>query len=384
MTLQSNWELTKCAPINLDSDAIYKIAFASLKGMNYRLGVDLLGRIGSEEIFFTTKTSQLKSLLGFNNRILEQSYRDSVLEKARIEYDFIKNNNIKLSYFTDNDNFPSRLTECDDSPIILYYLGENILNKAHIISVVGTRHATVYGIGFVKELVGTLARKRDNVVIVSGLAYGIDVTSHKEAIDNDIPTAAVLAHGLSTIYPADHRHIAARIVKSNGMLITDYPHDSIPYRPHFIARNRIVAGVADCTVVVESAEKGGAMITARIASGYNRDVFALPGRTSDPYSRGCNHLIRTHQAQLIQSPDELIEFMGWQTHDDCQQEQKLFYQLNPDEQKIVDFLTIQGEGFINRISVETGISMHRLMGLLIDMEFKGLVINQPGGLYRLA
>lgn len=366
------------------SQQLYRIAFGSLKGMNYKFACDLLSRLGNEEIFFKASTQQLKSILGFDNNILDRAYRDAVLENARGELTFIREHNVEILYFTDHEKFPQRLAECDDAPALLFSLGENTLNSRHIISIVGTRHATVYGVEFVKALVSELAKSLEDVVIVSGLAYGIDVTAHKESVSNDIPTVGVLAHGLSTIYPSVHRSLAATMIKKKGMLLTEYFHSSRMYRGNFVARNRIVAGLADCTVVVESAEKGGAMITAGIASGYNRDVFALPGRNTDRYSRGCNRLIAQNQAALIQSPEDLIDFMGWDKKPEIADDKKLFYQLTDEEQKIIDFLTRNGEGFINRIAVETGIGMHRLMGLLVDMEFKHLIVNQPGGLYRLA
>lgn len=363
-------------------ERLYKVAFASLKGMTCRFGRDMLGHLGSEELFFTASTSQLKSVLGFDNKILEKGYREEVLEKAKRECEFIDHHNIKTFYFNSPD-YPARLLECDDAPAILYGIGNECFNAAHVISIVGTRHATVYGIGFVKELVEALARQLDDVAVISGLAYGIDVSAHKESLKNGVPTIGVLAHGLDSIYPAAHRNVAATIVKSNGMLLTEYGHDSPVHRGNFLARNRIVAGLADCTLVVESAEKGGAMITARIASGYNRDVFALPGRITDQYSRGCNRLISTNVASLVQTPEDLMTLMGWEMKNKGTEDVKLFYQPTPEEQKILDFLTKNGEGFINRISVETGMPIHRLMGLLVDMEFKGLIVNQPGGMYCL-
>lgn len=369
----------------VDDKLLYRIAFASIKGMTYKFAVDLLGRLGEEELFFTATTSALKALLGFDNKILERGYRDSVLEEARRELEFVKANNVKVFYFDDNEEYPQRLAECDDAPPLLYGLGDCDLNAAHVVSVVGTRHATVYGIGFVKELVEELKKKRPDTLVVSGLAYGIDVTAHREALRNGMDTAAVLAHGLSTIYPSAHRNVAVEMVKNHGILLTDYRHNAPMHRANFIARNRIVAGLSDCTLVVESAEKGGAIITANIASGYGRDVFALPGRRSDTYSRGCNRLIATNRASLLQSCDELLEAMGWESEEtDDEPQKELFHQLSDDELKVVGFLEKHGEGYLNRIAVDAAIPMHRLMGLLIDMEFKGIVVSLPGGLYRLA
>ena len=296
--------------------------------------------------------------------------------------DFINSHNINVFYFTDVENFPSRLCECDDAPILLFGLGTPTFNCPHVVSIVGTRHATVYGTGFVKDFITELSNSLEGLMVVSGLAYGIDVEAHRQSLECNVPTTAVVAHGLSTIYPAAHRNIAAKMVKEGGMILTDYRHDARIMPANFLARNRIVAGMADCTIVVESAIKGGAMTTAHIASAYNRDVFALPGRNTDKYSAGCNRLIAENSAMLIQQPTDIIEFMGWETTKQNQRD-SLFYQPTPEEQAIIDFLTTNGDGFINRIAVATGISIHRLMGLLVDMEFKGLVVNQPGGLYRL-
>lgn len=360
---------------------LYKIAFGSVKGMTYRLATDLIGRIGSEEVFFSASTESLKSLLGFDNKILDRSYRDEVLEAAKRELDFVEANKVDILYFDNQEQYPQRLRECDDAPPLLYALGKCNMNRTHVISVVGTRHATLYGIGFIKELIEDIGKRLPDTIIVSGLAYGIDVNAHKESLKNNVPTAAVLAHGLSTIYPSANRGVAAEMVKKGGLLLTDYPHDARIHRPNFLARNRIVAGLSDCTVVVESAEKGGAIVTAEIASNYNRDVFALPGRANDTYSRGCNRLISQNRASLIQDPEDLFNLMGWK-YLEIEEEQKLFYQPTEEEQKILDFLEKRGEGQLNRISVETGLPIHKLMGVLVDMEFKHLIVNHPGGIYR--
>lgn len=366
-----------------DDALLYRIAFGSVKGMTYRLASDLIGRLGSEELFFTAKTEALKSLLGFDNKIFDRGYRQEVMEQAKRELDFVEANKIRILYFTDPDNYPQRLRECDDAPSLLYALGECDMNRRHVISIVGTRHATLYGVGFVKDLIETIGRRLPETVVVSGLAYGIDVNAHKESLKNDVPTAAVLAHGLSSIYPSVHRQVAADMVKSGGSLLTDYPHDARIHRANFLARNRIVAGLSDCTLVVESAEKGGAIVTAGIASSYNRDVFALPGRSNDMYSRGCNRMICQNKAALVQDPDDLFNQMGWEALED-NREQKLFYQPTEEEQRVLDFLEERGEGQLNRISVDTGLPIHRLMGLLVDMEFKHLIVNHPGGIYRKA
>ncbi len=364
-------------------DITYRIAFASLRGITRTLAGELLARIGSEEAFFSATERQLACVMGFNNRLLSQSYRDEVLEKARIETDFVKRNNVRLYYFTDAD-FPSRFIDCDDAPVILYSLGSCNLNASHIVSIVGTRHATPYGIDFTTRLVEELSATIDDLVIVSGLAYGIDIAVHRAALNCGIPTIAVLAHGLNTIYPATHRNTAADIIRQNGMLLTDYRSIDTIHKGNFIARNRIVAALSDCLVVSESAEKGGALITANIASGYNRDVFALPGRISDRYSAGCNRLIANNIAGLIQSASDLATAMRWHVKAIEGNQSEMFPSLTNEEQSVIDYLTGHDDATINQLCVALNYPIARLMALLIDMEFKGLILTFPGGRYRLA
>lgn len=361
----------------------YQIAFASLRSMTRRLADELLSRIGGEEEFFCATESQLSALMGCRNKLFSDQYRNEILEKAKREQSFINENSIIPLYYTDG-NYPKRLLECDDAPLLLYTIGNCDLNASHIVSIVGTRHATPYGIDFTMKLVENLSKKIDSLIIVSGLAYGIDIAAHRAALHCNVPTVAVLAHGLNTIYPAAHRNSAAEIVRSRGLLISDYMSQDSLHKGNFIARNRIVAGLCDCLVVVESAEKGGALITANIAAGYNRDVMALPGRTSDPYSRGCNRLINRNVAALISDADDLINAMQWTPRADEGCQQPLPLELSADEKAIIDKLTQQGEATINQLSISLSIPMSRLMPLLIDMEFNGLIITFPGGKFRLA
>lgn len=362
---------------------IDKIAFASLRGITAGLAGEILSRIGDEETFFRTPERQLSALMGCSSRLFDDSYRREVLEKAHSEYDFIIQNHVNTIYFRDSC-YPSRLTECDDAPLMLYGLGECNLNSAHIVSIVGTRHATPYGTDFVIKLVKDLSEKLDNVVIVSGLAYGIDIAAHRAALHCGVPTVAVLAHGLNTIYPAAHRSTAVDIVRSGGMLLTDYMTGESIHKGNFVARNRIVAGLSDCTVVAESAAKGGALITAGIAAAYHRDVAALPGRTSDRYSQGCNRLIADNVAAIVTDADSLIAMMRWTPKPAEGEQQTIALTLTPEEESIVEYLACHGEGDINMLCVELNMPMHRLMPTLVDMEFKNIILTYPGGKYRLA
>lgn len=369
----------------IDDALTYRIAFSSLRSLTPALAGAVLDRVGSEENFFSLTESQLSAAMGFANRLFKSSVRDEAIERARTETAFVESNSITTLYFRD-PGYPRRLLECDDAPLMLYGLGDCNFNESRCISIVGTRHATAYGVEFVDRLVeGLSTLLPEKPIIVSGLAYGIDIAAHRAALSVGLPTVAVLAHGLSTIYPSQHRQVAVDMVRRNGMLLTDY-HSSAPvHKGNFLARNRIIAGLADALIVVESASKGGALVTARLAAGYNRDVFALPGRISDKYSVGCNGLIANHIAGVITSAADLCEQMGWQTvsTDDQASQPSLFPQLSPEEEMIVDILTERGEASLPELSARIDMPTSRLMAMLIDMEFRSLLINIPGGRYRL-
>ena len=362
----------------------YRIAFSSLRSLTPALATSILDRVGSEENFFALTESQLSAAMGFTNRLFKSSTRADALAGAKTESGFIEANSIRTLYFRDDD-YPQRLLECDDAPLMLYGLGNCDLNHSHFISIVGTRHATAYGVDFVERLVSDLAELLpEKPVIVSGLAYGIDIAAHRAALKAGLPTVAVLAHGLNTLYPSQHRQTAVDMVRNNGMLLTDYRSSAQIHKGNFLARNRIVAGLSDALVVAESAAKGGALVTARLAAGYNRDVFALPGRTSDKYSAGCNSLIASDIAALVTSASDLCERMGWPVADGKADEQpSLFPTLTPEEEAIIEIMTDRGEVNLPELSSRIDIPIPRLMAMLIDMEFRSIIINIPGGRYRL-
>ncbi len=362
----------------------YRLAFSMLRGVNPVTGAAILQRLHSEADFFTAPAVQLQTVMGTKSPLFEREYRDKLLADAEAESVYNDAHNIRELYFTDDD-YPQLLQQCSDAPLMLYGLGDCDFNNSHLVSIVGTRHATPYGVGFVNTLVADLAAKVGNVIIVSGLAYGIDIAAHRAAMSNGLPTIGVVAHGLSTIYPSSHRNDAAAMIKSGGMLFSEYVHDAAIHKGNFLARNRIVAGIAECVIVVESASKGGALTTARIAAEYSRDVFALPGRTSDLYSRGCNSLIARNVAHLVTDAGDVIDAMGWESKaaDDGIQK-SLFPDLSADESRIVDYLREKGDARLNNISIDTGIVMSRLMPMMVNLEFKGVVITFPGGSYRLA
>lgn len=362
----------------------YRIAFASLRGMGYDLAQKILAVIPSEKDFFTISEKELQSLLQTKVKMTEHAYRQEHLEKALCETDFVIKNNIGVTYFTDND-YPLRLNHAQDAPILFFSKGECNLNASKIISIVGTRHATAYGKHFCDKFAEELKTLVDDVVIVSGLAYGIDISAHRAALANDIPTVGVLAHGLNTIYPSTHRKDAVEMIHNGGMLLTDYQSTDKIHPGNFVARNRIVAGLADCTLVVESAEKGGSLITAGIASSYNRDVFALPGRANDAYSKGCNKLIRNNSASLITSAQDLVSAMRWETLDDTpsSRQMEIFPDVTEEEQAIINYLRENNETHINVLCNALGMPMSQLMSTLIELEFKSLVTSLPGAKYTL-
>ena len=369
----------------MDDNLLYRLAFASVRGMNVTLGRELLRICGSEREFFELSETRLRDLTqSADAPIYAKTYRDAKLRAAETELLFVRSRSVAIRYFTDPD-FPQRLLNCEDAPVLLYGSGDADLNRGHMIGIVGTRHATAYGIDFTRQLVGDLARQIETPVIISGLAYGIDIAAHRAALAAGIPTVAVMATGISTIYPADHRSAAVDIVRNGGMLLTEYTSKDYVHKGNFVARNRIVAGLSDCLVVSESASKGGALITANLAAGYNRDVFALPGRVADRYSAGCNRLIASSMAQLVTSANDVINAMGWSrlADPDAINHLALPLPLNPDEDLIVKFLEQNEDATLSQLTAASGLSVAKLMSMLIDMEFRGLLLSLPGARYRL-
>lgn len=362
-------------------ELILKIAYASYRGINLSSArrLEAVG-IGPGE-FFSQAPATLAAMTGLRKETFSGERRDEALSKARAEYNFITGSNIRPIYYTDS-RYPRRLAECDDAPVMLYLLGEEELNFRHIVSVVGTRHSTAYGIDFTSKLVRDLAAKLDSLLIVSGLAYGIDIAAHRAAMAEGVPTCAVLAHGLNTIYPADHRDEARRIVREGGNLVTEYRSTDPIHRGNFLARNRIVAALADVTIVVESDLHGGAMSTASIAGAYNREVMAVPGRVHDTYSRGCNDLIASQRASMIRDAEDVLTALGWNPEKVPEGSQKeLGLVLTPEQEEVIAFIKANPEATVNDMCAGMGLSYSRLSSLLFDMEMNDVLIALPGGRY---
>jgi DNA processing protein len=306
--------------------------------------------------------------------------RSELLERADAELEFIAKNGIEPIAFFD-EKYPTRMQQCGDSPIIIYTKGNIDLNARKVLSVVGTRKASTYGKKVCEELVEALAKH--NVLIVSGLAYGIDICAHRAALRNGLDTVAVLAHGFDHLYPGAHRKDARKITEQ-GALVTEFASDSHFHPSNFPSRNRIVAGMADATLVIESAKKGGSLITADIANSYNRDVFAVPGRLGDSVSEGCNKLIKTSRAHLVQSAWDIEYVMGWKVKEEPKQVQKqLFIDLSNEEKLLVDILQEKGHVSIDNIAITAKLPMSQTSVLLLNLEFNGVVRSMPGKVYAL-
>lgn len=366
-----------------DDKRIHLIALTLIKGVGSILARHLLHYFGNAEAIFTEKKQLLEKVSGIGQytaaKIIES--RAKALELAEKELVFIEKNKIRLYTLSDED-YPTRLCECPDAPIAFYFRGNTDLNASRIISIVGTRHATEYGRESTASLINDLATLLPNTLIVSGLAYGIDVCAHRSALKNNLPTVGVLAHGLDRIYPAAHRNTAAEMLK-NGGLLTDFISGTNPDRENFLRRNRLIAGLADATVVVESAEKGGALVTADIACSYDRDVYAFPGRTHDAYSVGCNRLIQHNKAGLITSAHDLVMALCWDAAIGKEQQKTIPFVKHPDH-PILAFLSEHGESHINELATALNQPVHQLVSVLFELEITGHIKALPGGIYQLS
>lgn len=364
-----------------NDDLKYKIGIGLIPKIGPVLTKRLIEYCGSVEGVFREKGKNLLKIPRIGDKLANYITDNKVLEKAEDELDYITKNNIQVLFYLDED-YPDRLSHCYDAPVIIFVRGNANLNKHKVLSIVGTRSATEYGRNICNMLVEGLACNNHDVLIVSGLAYGIDISAHKAALKNNLETVAVLGHGHSTIYPAIHREIARKIV-TQGALVSDFPGDETPERTNFIKRNRIIAGLSDAVVVVESAEKGGALITADIANSYNRDVFAYPGRARDKFSRGCNNLIKTNKAALIENYQDIEYFLGWQSDNfnSPPSQKRMFVKLNGDESRILNTLESNSELTVDQISLKCNMQVSKVSALLLNLEFQGLVKCLPGKIY---
>jgi DNA processing protein len=367
----------------LNEQLQYHIALTSLPNVGDITAKKLIAYCGSSEQVFKEKKSVLEKIPGIGainaQKIL--THKTEALAEAEEELLFISKNKIVPLFYL-NDNYPQRLRNCEDGPVLIYSKGNVDFNTNRVVSIVGTRKATAYGKDFCNQLVADLAIHQP--LIVSGLAYGIDICAHKAALKNNLSTVGVLAHGLDRLYPEQHRGVANQMLE-HGALISDYKWGTKPDRENFPKRNRIVAGVSDLTIVIESSKKGGSLITAHIANDYNRDVFALPGRLTDSQSEGCNHLIKTNKAALIQSAKDIEYLMCWEAQKKNKGiQQQLFVELSPIQQAISAIIAKHQKISIDELAIQAKLPMSKITTELLDMEFSGVVKTLPGKVYQLS
>lgn len=346
---------------------------------SYRQLVDLCGE---PQQIFALGRKELARIFGGHTEIAEAIASKSTLQRAEDECLFLEHNGIEALFCTDSD-YPQRLnrTDCTDTPPLLYCHGSCNLNAKRVVSIVGTRRMTPYGNDMAQKIVSQL--KSDDLLIVSGLAYGVDTAAHTAAVDSGLPTAGVLAHGLDRLYPPQNRKLAMRMLEQGGCLVTEYPSYTKINPTYFPARNRIIAALADAVIVVEASDKGGALITANIANSYHREVFAVPGRVYDSYSRGCNNLIANNKALIYNSSENFFFNMGWGRPNDSDAQQKeLFAQLSHDEQSVLDIIKLGDMLTIDEICAQTSFSLPKVAGILLNLEMANLIHCLPGKNYK--
>jgi DNA processing protein len=366
-----------------NSNLQYQIGIGLIPGIGCVTAKKLIAYIGSVEGIFKEKKSNLLKIPGVGDVLATEIMNANVLKQAEQEVEFISKYNIRTFFYLDDD-YPHRLKHCNDSPILLYSKGDCNFDAQKVINIVGTRNATDYGKQFTEKLIARLAETQHQPLIVSGLAFGIDICAHKAAMKHKLPTVAVLAHGLKTIYPTVHAKYAKEIV-NQGALLTEFTSNVIADRAFFVRRNRIVAGMSDATIVVESGEKGGALITADLANSYNRDVFAVPGRVDDVHSKGCNVLIKTNKAALLEKLEDLEYILGWEKEDGKPKaiQRELFSDISGDEKLLMELIGKSGELSIDSICIESEMPVSKVSPMLLNLEFSGLVRCLPGKVYKL-
>lgn len=362
-------------------EIFYLLALQKVENIGDVVAKKLIATFGSAKAVFKAKSAEIRSIEGIGDCRIKNLRSKTAFTQAEAEMIFIEKNYITpISYL--DVNYPKKLQHCGDGPILLFQKGAIDLTNRKVISIVGTRQITLYGIDFCQKLIHDLAPL--NPVIVSGFAYGVDIVAHKAALEHNLQTVGVLAHGLNQIYPKTHKRYMSAM-ENNGGFLTEFWSSSNPERENFVKRNRIVAGMSEATIVIESAEKGGSLITANLANDYNRDVFAVPGRCTDKYSVGCNNLIKSQKAHLLTHAADLIYILNWELQSKKPAVQKqLFITLEPEEQLVADYLQINGKQLLDIIAIECGLPIYKTSSLLLNMELKGVVRPLPGKLFELA
>lgn len=369
----------------MNQELLYRIALIQLPGIG-----DLFAKLlteyfkGAKHLFKASK-KELSEIPGVGKVLLgtlcDKRVKLDALNRAQKELEFAEKHRISIWCY-DEDNYPEKLKECNDGPFILYYKGSPVINSSRIVSIVGTRKATGYGEDLTRKIVEEL--QDQNVLVVSGLAYGIDAHAHKFSVENNVSTVGVLAHGLDKMYPQKNREIAKKML-DNGGLLTEFMSGTNPDRENFPKRNRIVAGMADATILVEAAIKGGALITANIANSYGRDVFAVPGRCIDTYSAGCNALIKSNRAALVESGKDVLKAMSWidEAPQSYTAQPNLFDQFNTEEKRILEIIQNKGVSSKEEIAIGLNKAVQNVSGLLFNLELMGAIKALPGNNYQL-
>ena len=371
-----------------EQQLLYNIALTRIGHFSLASALHLYRTLGSGEEIFLHRNEAQDILPDCSPRLID-NLKDwsEPLKRAEVELEFCRNNNIRVLCLGD-DNYPKRLEDCADAPLVMYYKGNANLNQSRVINIIGTRHCTTYGADFIRRFIHDLKALCPEVLVVSGLAYGVDINAHQQALAVGYETVGVVAHGLDYLYPAAHKDVAREMVNHGGLL-TEFMTCTNADKGNFVRRNRIVAGMSDACILIESAAHGGGMITAGIAFDYGREVFALPGRVGDHFSEGCNNAIRENKAMLLTSVEDFVKTMGWE--DDALRieaqkkgiERQLFPDLSPEQQRIVDVLTKSNDLQLNQLSVKTGIPIGDITSILFQMEMMGVVKPMAGGNYYL-
>ena len=371
-----------------EQQLLYNIALTRIGHFSLASALHLYRTLGSGEEIFLHRNEAQDILPDCSPRLID-NLKDwsEPLKRAEVELEFCRNNNIRVLCLGD-DNYPKRLEDCADAPLVMYYKGNANLNQSRVINIIGTRHCTTYGADFIRRFIHDLKALCPEVLVVSGLAYGVDINAHQQALAVGYETVGVVAHGLDYLYPAAHKDVAREMVNHGGLL-TEFMTCTNADKGNFVRRNRIVAGMSDACILIESAAHGGGMITAGIAFDYGREVFALPGRVGDHFSEGCNNAIRENKAMLLTSAEDFVKAMGWE--DDALRieaqkkgiERQLFPDLSPEQQRIVDVLTKSNDLQLNQLSVKTGIPIGDITSILFQMEMMGVVKPMAGGNYHL-
>lgn len=366
---------------SMTNDLLYKLALTTIPNIGAVQAKILLQHYDVADIFKARK-SDLEKIEGIGT-IRATSIRNfKNFEKAEEELRFIEKFRITPLFITDDD-YPKRLLNCYDSPTLLYYKGTADLNASKIIAVIGTRTHTDYSKKIIDKFIQELSVQ--NVLVASGMAFGVDAIAHKAAIKNNLPTVGVLGHGLDQIYPQDHSGLAKDMLKNGGGLLTEFRSKTKPDKHNFPTRNRIVAGMSDATIVIESGLKGGSMVTAELANGYNKDVFAFPGKITDSKSAGCNYLIKSNKAMLLTDAQELIEMMGWEERkkSKLKSQKEIFIELSKDEKIIIEILKEKDSAHIDEVNLRSGLSSSAIAAAILNLELQNIVLGLPGKMYRL-